>query len=175
MDNKNLGHLRKSYEKNNLNVEDLKGDPIKFFKDWFAEAQACSEIEEPNAMSLTTLGLDDYPKARLVLLKAFKSEGLVFFTNYQSEKGISIEHHSKVGLSFFWAPLERQVIIKGEAEKISNIESDKYFDSRPFGSKIGAIVSDQSRVISDRTVMEAKLEALKIEYQNKEIKHKNFL
>ena len=114
MEDNNLGHLRKSYEKNNLDVEDLKGDPIKFFKAWFAEAEACSEIEEPNAMSLTTLGLDDYPKARLVLLKAFKSDGLVFFTNYLSEKGISIEHHSKVGLSFFWAPLERQVIIKAE-------------------------------------------------------------
>ena len=125
-------------------------------------------------MSLTTLGLDDYPKARLVLLKAFKSDGLVFFTNYLSEKGISIDHHSKVGLSFFWGALERQVIIKGEAEKISNIESDKYFDSRPFGSKIGAIVSDQSRVISDRSVMEAKLEALKIEYQNKEIKRPEY-
>ena len=100
MDDNNLGHLRKSYEKNNLDIEDLKGDPIKFFKAWFAEAEACSEIEEPNAMSLTTLGLDDYPKARLVLLKAFKSDGLVFFTNYLSEKGISIEHHSKVGLSF---------------------------------------------------------------------------
>ncbi len=174
MDDNNLGHLRKSYEKNNLDIEDLKGDPIKFFKAWFAEAEACSEIEEPNAMSLTTLGLDDYPKARLVLLKAFKSDGLVFFTNYLSEKGISIEHHSKVGLSFFWPPLERQVIIKGEAEKISNIESDKYFDSRPFGSKIGAIVSDQSRVISDRTVMEAKMEALKIEYQNKEIKRPEY-
>ena len=85
-----------------------------------------------------------------------------------------IRDSSKVGLSFFWAPLERQVIIKGEAEKISNIESDEYFDSRPFGSKIGAIVSDQSRVISDRTVMEAKLEALKIEYQNKEIKRPEY-
>ena len=93
----------------------------------------------------------------------------MFFTNYLSEKGISIEHHSKVGLSFFWPPLERQVIIKGKAEKISKIESDNYFNSRPLGSKIGAIVS-VNKVISDRTVMEAKLEALEIKYQNEEIK-----
>ncbi len=170
MDNKNLGRLRKSYEKSTLEIEDLNGDPIEFFKIWFTEAEACSEIEEANAMSLSTLGLDNYPKARLVLLKALKSDGFVFFTNYLSEKGISIEHHSKVGLSFFWPPLERQVIIKGKAEKISKIESDNYFNSRPLGSKIGAIVSDQSKVISDRTVMEAKLEALEIKYQNEEIK-----
>ena len=170
MDNKNLGHLRKSYEKSTLEIDDLNGDPIEFFKIWFAEAEACSEIEEANAMSLTTLGLDDYPKARLVLLKALKSAGFVFFTNYLSEKGISIEHHSKVGLSFFWPPLERQVIIKGEAEKISKEESDNYFNSRPLGSKIGAIVSDQSKVISDRSVLEAEMEALEIKYQNEEIK-----
>jgi len=88
MEDKNLGHLRKSYEKNNLDLEDLKGDPIKFFKVWFDEAEACHEIEEPNAMSLTTLGLDDYPKARLVLLKAFNSNGFVFFFFFLSEKGI---------------------------------------------------------------------------------------
>ena len=170
MENNYLRNLRKSYEKNSLEIKDLNNDPMGFFELWFSQADESAEIEEANAMSLTTLGLDDYPKARLVLLKAFSTEGFVFFTNYLSEKGISIEHHSKVGLSFHWPPLERQVIIKGEAEKISSIDSDNYFNSRPKGSKIGAIVSDQSKVISDRSIMEAKLEALEIKYQNQEIK-----
>lgn len=169
MKEEDLGHLRKSYEKNILEIEDLNGDPMGFFNKWFDEAVAHSQIEEANAMSLATLGLDDFPKARIVLLKAFTTEGFIFYTNYQSEKGTSIAHHSKVGLAFFWPPLERQVIIKGEAVKLTNEASDVYFQSRPKGSQIGAIVSDQSKVISDRSIMEAKLEALEIEYAEKDV------
>jgi pyridoxamine 5'-phosphate oxidase len=169
MEQEDLGHLRKSYQKGALNIDDIQNDPMIFFKNWFDQANETQAIEEANAMTLSTLGLDDFPKSRIVLLKALIEEGFVFYTNYQSEKGTSIAHHSKVGLAFFWPPLERQVIIKGEAVKLTNEASDAYFQSRPKGSQIGAIVSDQSKVISDRSIMEAKLEALEIEYAEKDV------
>ena len=169
MEQEDLGHLRKSYQKGALNIDDIQNDPMTFFKNWFDQANETQAIEEANAMTLSTLGLDDFPKSRIVLLKALIEEGFIFYTNYQSEKGTSIAHHSKVGLAFFWPPLERQVIIKGEAVKLTNEASDAYFQSRPKGSQIGAIVSDQSKVISDRSIMEAKLEALEIEYAEKNV------
>ena len=169
MDKEDLGQLRKSYDKSSLDLSDVGDDPIGFFKRWFDEASNHSEIEEANAMSLATLGIDDFPKSRVVLLKAFTDKGFVFYTNYQSEKGLAIAHHPKVGLSFFWPPLERQVIIKGLIQKTPSDLSDEYFNSRPKGSQLGAIVSDQSNIISDRTILEAKLNALEIQYKNEEI------
>lgn len=169
MDKEDLGQLRKSYDKSSLDLSDVGDDPIGFFKKWFDEASNHSEIEEANAMSLATLGIDDFPKSRVVLLKALTDKGFVFYTNYQSEKGLAIAHHPKVGLSFFWPPLERQVIIKGLIQKTPSDLSDEYFNSRPKGSQLGAIVSDQSNVISDRTILEAKLNALEIQYKNEEI------
>ena len=169
MDKEDLGQLRKSYDKSSLDIADVGDDPMGFFKKWFDEASDHSEIEEANAMSLTTLGIDDFPKSRVVLLKAFTDKGFVFYTNYQSEKGLAIARHPKVGLSFFWPPLERQVIIKGLIQKTPSDLSDEYFNSRPKGSQLGAIVSDQSNVISDRTIIEAKLNALEIQYKNEEI------
>ena len=169
MDKEDLGQLRKSYDKSSLDIADVGDDPMGFFKKWFDEASDHSEIEEANAMSLTTLGIDDFPKSRVVLLKAFTDKGFVFYTNYQSEKGLAIAHHPKVGLSFFWPPLERQVIIKGLIQKTPSDLSDEYFNSRPKGSQLGAIVSDQSNVISDRTILETKLNALEIQYKNEEI------
>ena len=169
MDKEDLGQLRKSYDKSSLDLSDIGDNPMGFFKKWFDEASDHSEIEEANAMSLTTLGIDDFPKSRVVLLKAFTDKGFVFYTNYQSEKGLAIAHHPKVGLSFFWPPLERQIIIKGLIQKTSSVMSDEYFNSRPKGSQLGAIVSDQSNVISDRTIIEAKLNALEIQYENEEI------
>ena len=169
MDKEDLGQLRKSYDKSSLDLSDVGDDPIGFFKKWFDEASNHSEIEEANAMSLATLGIDDFPKSRVVLLKAFTDKGFVFYTNYQSEKGLAIAHHPKVGLSFFWPPLERQVIIKGLIQKTPSDLSDEYFNSRPKGSQLGAIVSDQSNVISDRTIIEAKLNALEVQYKNEEI------
>ena len=169
MDKEDLGQLRKSYDKSSLDLSDVGDDPIGFFKKWFDEASNHSEIEEANAMSLATLGIDDFPKSRVVLLKALTDKGFVFYTNYQSEKGLAIARHPKVGLSFFWPPLERQVIIKGLIQKTPSDLSDEYFNSRPKGSQLGAIVSDQSNVISDRTIIEAKLNALEIQYNNEEI------
>ena len=169
MKEKDLGDLRKSYTKNELKAADIANDPIAFFGSWFNEAEHHPEIDEANAMTLATLGLDDYPKARVVLLKAINEKGFVFYTNYQSEKGLSIAHHAKVGLSFFWPALERQVIIKGTAEQLSPEVSNAYFNSRPKGSQLGALVSEQSKVITDRSILEAKLEALEIEYQDKSV------
>jgi pyridoxamine 5'-phosphate oxidase len=169
MKDKDLGHLRKSYTQAILTVADIQNDPLAFFSYWFDQAVQHPDIEEANAMSLATLGLDDFPKARVVLLKALTEEGFIFYTNYQSEKGRSIEHHPKVGLSFFWPALERQVIIKGLAYPLDPEASDLYFESRPKGSQLGALVSDQSKVISDRSILEAKLEALEIEYQDKNV------
>jgi pyridoxamine 5'-phosphate oxidase len=169
MKEKDLGNLRKSYTKNELKAADIANDPMAFFGSWFNEAEHHPEIDEANAMTLATLGLDDYPKARVVLLKAINEKGFVFYTNYQSEKGLSIAHHAKVGLSFFWPALERQVIIKGTAEQLSPEVSNAYFNSRPKGSQLGALVSDQSKVITDRSILEAKLEALEIEYQDKSV------
>ena len=169
MKEKDLGDLRKSYTKNELKAADIANDPIAFFGSWFNEAEHHPEIDEANAMTLATLGLDDYPKARVVLLKAINENGFVFYTNYQSEKGLSIAHHAKVGLSFFWPALERQVIIKGTAEQLKPEVSNAYFNSRPKGSQLGALVSEQSKVITDRSILEAKLEALEIEYQDKSV------
>ena len=169
MKDKDLGHLRKSYTQATLTVADIQNDPLAFFSYWFDQALQHPDIEEANAMSLATLGLDDFPKARVVLLKALTEEGFIFYTNYQSEKGRSIEHHPKVGLSFFWPALERQVIIKGLSSPLDPEASDLYFESRPKGSQLGALVSDQSKVISDRSILEAKLEALEIEYQDKNV------
>ena len=104
MKEKDLGHLRKSYTKNELTAEDIANDPLRFFRTWFDEAEQHPEIDEANAMMLATLGLDDFPKARVVLLKALTEEGFVFYTNYQSDKGLSIAYHTKVGLSFFGLP-----------------------------------------------------------------------
>lgn len=169
MKEKDLGNLRKSYTKNELKAADIANDPMAFFGSWFNEAEHHPEIDEANAMTLATLGLDDYPKARVVLLKAINENGFVFYTNYQSEKGLSIAHHAKVGLSFFWPALERQVIIKGTAEQLKPEVSNAYFNSRPKGSQLGALVSEQSKVITDRSILEAKLEALEIEYQDKSV------
>ena len=164
---KDIGHLRKSYEKGDLSDALKKTSPIALFQDWFVEAEHHPAIEEANAMSIVTLGEDAFPKARIVLLKQFSSEGFVFYTNYTSQKGRAILAYPKVGLSFFWPALERQVIIKGVAEKVSPEQSDAYFYSRPLGSQLGAIASDQSASISSRKVLEDQLKALEAEYKDK--------
>ena len=156
-----LGSLRKSYEKALLSDREKMQNPMNLFARWFTEAEAKPAIEEANAMSLVTKGLDGYPKARVVLLKHYDAEGFVFFTNYESEKGQAITADSRVGISFFWPVLERQVIIKGIAEKITSAASDAYFDSRPLGSRLGALASPQSQVIESRSVLEDNLNILK--------------
>lgn len=126
-------------------------------------------VDEPNAMTVSTVGLDGFPKSRVVLLKKYTHEGFIFYTNYNSEKGKAISENPNLCLSFFWANLERQVIIKGVAEKLPENLSDGYFESRPEGSKLGAVVSEQSTVIDSRAVLEDNLARLEKEYSDKEI------
>ena len=162
-----LGHLRKSYEKGALSDALKTESPLDLFEQWFAEAEAHPAIEEANAMSIVTLGEDQFPKARVVLLKQFSADGFVFYTNYKSEKGRAILAYPKVGVSFFWPALERQVIVKGVAEKVAPAVSDAYFFSRPLGSQLGAMASMQSEVIPSREALEAQLAALEEKYRNK--------
>ena len=167
---KDLGSYRKSYEKSELLEDSIPDNPMQLFQTWFYEVEQADGLDEPNAMTVSTLGLDGFPKNRVVLLKKYNHEGFIFYTNYKSEKGKAIDANPKLCLSFFWPNLERQIIIKGSAEKIASNLSDGYFESRPDGSKLGAIVSYQSSVISSRNVLEQKLEALESEYKGKEIK-----
>nr|WP_299383519.1 pyridoxamine 5'-phosphate oxidase [Allomuricauda sp.] len=164
-----LSGYRKSYEKSDLLEASIKENPLEQFQKWFYEVEAAGGPDEPNAMTLSTLGLDGFPKNRVVLMKKYTHEGLIFYTNYHSEKGKAILANPAVCLSFFWPNLERQVIIKGRAEKIAENLSDGYFESRPLGSRLGAIVSDQSEVIDSREVLEAKLAALEKELEGSDI------
>lgn len=166
---KDLGDYRKSYEKSALVEDSISDNPIQLFQTWFYEVENSDGVDEPNAMTVSTVGLDGFPKSRVVLLKKYTHEGFIFFTNYNSEKGKAINENPNLCLSFFWANLERQVIIKGVAEKLPENLSDGYFESRPEGSKLGALVSDQSTVIDSRAVLEDKLAKLEKEYNGKEI------
>ncbi|PIF00612.1 MAG: pyridoxamine 5'-phosphate oxidase [Maribacter sp.] len=166
---KDLSNYRKSYGKSALIEDAISDNPMELFQKWFYEVEASDTVEEANSMTLSTIGLDGYPKSRVVLLKRYTYEGFIFYTNYESEKGKAIAEDPHVCLSFFWHSMERQVIIKGTAEKIPGNLSDGYFESRPDGSKLGAIVSDQSRVIASREVLEENLKKLEAQYEGKDI------
>lgn len=172
--NRDLGDYRKSYEKKELLEENLSDNPLEVFQKWFHEVDTNFDVGETNAMTLSTLGLDGFPKSRVVLLKKFTYEGFIFYTNYTSEKGKAILNNPKVCLSFFWPAAERQIIIKGTAEKIAENLSDGYFESRPRGSQLGAIVSDQSKVIENRAILETKLQELEKAYEGKDIPRPDF-
>jgi pyridoxamine 5'-phosphate oxidase len=164
-----LSNYRRSYEKSELLETNLPEDPINLFKNWFIEAEEFGVHGEVNAMTVSTLGLDGFPNSRVVLLKQYTHEGFIFFTNYNSDKGRAIAVNSNVCLSFFWQDMERQVIIKGKAEKTSVNISDGYFDSRPEGSRIGAIASDQSCVVPSREYLDERLKQVEKEFEGKEI------
>ncbi|WP_299364151.1 pyridoxamine 5'-phosphate oxidase [Winogradskyella sp.] len=166
---KDLSDYRKSYEKGELLLNKVPENPLELFRDWFMEVDAHFNTEETNAMTISTVGLDGYPKGRVVLLKRYTYEGFIFYTNYNSDKGKDIEANPNVCLSFFWHTAERQIIIKGQAEKIAENLSDGYFESRPRGSQLGALVSNQSEVINDRNTLEQKLKELEQQYEGKEI------
>ncbi len=167
--NTDLGDYRRSYEKGALHLNDVPENPIELFQKWFFEVDQFFEGQETNAMTLSTIGADGFPRNRVVLLKKYTFEGFIFYTNYNSEKGKAIAEHPQVCLSFFWHGAERQVIIKGKAEKIAANLSDGYFESRPRGSQLGALASQQSTVIKDRAVLEERLASLEKAYEGKEI------
>ncbi|WP_313806085.1 pyridoxamine 5'-phosphate oxidase [Flavobacterium sp.] len=164
-----LSNYRKSYEKSELLETNIPDDPMNLFHRWFHETEEFGGEGEVNAMTVSTIGLDGFPKSRVVLLKKFNEEGFVFYTNYNSEKGKAITENPNICLSFFWHSMERQVIIKGIAQKTTELDSDNYFDSRPEGSRLGAIVSPQSDIIPSREYLEKNLNDLEKQYQNSEI------
>ena len=154
---KDLSNHRQSYEKDELLEDNTPKNPIELFQSWFLTADESTSIQEANAMNLSTIGLDGFPKNRIVLLKKFTHEGFIFYTNYNSEKGKAIASNKNVCLSFFWHGLERQIIIKGKTEKIAENLSDSYFQSRPDGSKLGSWASNQSEVVASRKELDHKL------------------
>lgn len=158
-----IGGLRREYQSGGLRRADLHRDPFDQFELWFL--QACEvDLLDPNAMSLATVSADAHPTLRTVLLKYFDRQGFVFFTNLESTKAQQISENPNVSLLFPWLVLDRQVIINGNAEKISTKEALSYFVKRPKGSQLGAWVSKQSRVISSRSILEMKLEEMKRKY-----------
>lgn len=174
MNNNDLSNYRKSYEKGALLKSNVPENPMELFQKWFYEVDNNDSIDEANAMTISTIGLDGFPKGRVVLLKKYTYEGFIFYTNYNSEKGKAITANPNVCLSFFWHTAERQIIIKGKAEKILENLSDGYFESRPRGSQLGAVVSNQSEIISNRQELESKLHNLEKEFEGKEIPRPKF-
>ncbi|CAG9200603.1 Pyridoxine/pyridoxamine 5'-phosphate oxidase [Burkholderia gladioli] len=150
-----LADLRINYSRASLDEVDVASDPIRQFDKWFKEALD-AQLPEPNTMTLATVDAEGRPSARIVLIKGVDERGFVFFTNYESRKGREIAHNPHAALLFYWIELERQVRIEGRIEKTSAAESDSYFASRPVGSRIGAWASEQSTVIADREVLEAR-------------------
>jgi pyridoxamine 5'-phosphate oxidase len=149
----NLAELRLSYTKAGLLEEEADGNAIEQFRVWFNQALE-SEIPEANAMALATAGRDGTPDARMVLLKGFDELGFVFYTNYQSRKARELEQNPRASLLFYWPDLERQVRISGTAARVSEAESDEYFDSRPRGHQLGAWASNQSEPVDSREELE---------------------
>jgi pyridoxamine 5'-phosphate oxidase len=161
---KDLGNYRKTYTKNELLEQNLLQNPIDLFQQWFKEVEQAGGVDEVNAMSISSIGIDGFPKTRIVLLKEITNHGFLFYTNYDSEKGKAISKNPKVCLSFFWPNLERQVIIKGEAQQATSAVSDAYFASRPKGSQLGAIASNQSETVPSRVFLDEKLDNLTQKY-----------
>lgn len=164
-----LSDKRKDYSKNYIDFSSIPDNPIKLFSDWFSEVSESELIDEPYAMNLATLDEDGFPRSRVVLLKEFNSDGFVFYTNYESQKGKALETNPNVCLSFFWDKLEQQVIIRGRAEKIAPIQSDAYFHRRPLESQVGALVSAQSRVIAFDKNLESEVEKRVSELKGQEV------
>jgi len=150
-----ISHLRQEYAQHTLSEETVETNPISQFRKWFDEALK-AEIKEPNAMALGTCGADHQPSVRIVLLKNLDDKGFVFFSNYNSDKGKDLAYNPKAALTILWLGLERQVRIEGNAEKVSAEESDEYFNSRPFGSRLGAWSSPQSQEISKQELLESE-------------------
>lgn len=163
-----ISNLRKDYCQAGLTRADLSDTPFSQFHTWFEQAQSAG-IEEPNAMSISTVSKDGVPSSRTVLLKLYDEKGFVFFTNYSSQKAQEIKNNPNVALLFAWLSLERQIRITGTVKKISKKESFTYFMSRPKGSQIGAWISPQSKIIESREFLTKKLLEMKEKFSNGDI------
>jgi pyridoxamine 5'-phosphate oxidase len=150
-----LGHLRKSYERDTLEETQASSEPLKQFEQWMKEARAWGVVPEPTAMTVATVSPEGRPSTRVVLIKAFDARGIVWYTNYHSRKGRELAGNPFAALQFHWVEMERVVRIEGRVEKVSDAESDAYYASRPLDSRLGAWASPQSEVISSRAVLVA--------------------
>jgi pyridoxamine 5'-phosphate oxidase len=159
-----VAELRKEYTLSGLHRNDLCPDPFDQFRLWFEESVRTAGDREPNAMTLATASRDGVPSARVVLLKSFSARGITFFTNYESRKAQQLAENPRAALNFHWPWLERQIQMEGLVQKVSREESKAYFDKRPIGSRLGAMVSRQSSVIGSRATLEEQLSTLKEEY-----------
>lgn len=165
---KSINNLRREYKLNKLSEKTVQQDPLNQFEKWFKEVLKVGLIE-PNAMILATADNKAKPSVRVVLMKEYGREGFTFFTNYNSRKGQNLSDNSHASILFFWAELERQVRVEGIIKKISRAESKKYFDTRPFESRIAAWTSEQSKMIPGRDYLEAKFQIFKREFKGKQI------
>lgn len=168
MTNEKLQKLREDYSKNSLDEKDVAQNPLEQFKTWMNQALR-SEIPEPNAMTLSTVDGQHKPHSRVVLLKGLEEDGFVFFTNYSSDKGKHLAQNPNASLCFLWLELERQVMINGTVEKISEEESEAYFKQRPYKSQLGALASNQSEVVENRAFLEQKFKELEAQYAEGEV------
>ncbi|TWF44539.1 pyridoxamine 5'-phosphate oxidase [Chitinophaga polysaccharea] len=165
--NQKIADLRKDYRLASLDESEVASYPLSQFDKWWKDA-IHSEIEEPNAMTLATSTPDGHPSARIVLLKSFDEEGFLFFTNYESRKGQELAANPHVTLLFFWRELERQIRIEGTVSKAPMAVSNEYYNSRPLGSRIGAIASPQSKVIPDRSFLEEQVDQVASKYKQED-------
>ena len=165
---KTIADLRQDYTLQGLKETEVNSDPFVQFKEWFDQALNAN-ILEPNAMTIATTTTQGVPSARMVLLKDFDDRGFVFYTNYNSQKAQELAKNPQAALVFWWAELQRQVRICGRVEKVDDAESEQYFYSRPFNSRLGAWASNQSEVIESREVLEKHLQELKAKYQNQDV------
>ncbi|MDY6797544.1 MAG: pyridoxamine 5'-phosphate oxidase [Pseudomonadota bacterium] len=163
-----IGSMRREFETDGLSREDLASHPVAQFQTWFEDART-ARLLEPNAMSLATAGADGMPDVRTVLLKYFDDNGFVFYTNYQSRKARELDENPRAALLFPWIGLNRQVRIQGQVTRVSKTESLRYFMSRPRGSQIGAWVSEQSKAIRSRGILEQKVAEMKRKFGEGEI------
>ncbi len=165
MDNKHLADIRRDYSHSELSEDSVSADPFAQFDRWMNDALK-AELIEPTAMTLSTVGIENRPSSRVVLLKGFDASGFVFFTNYESQKGRELAANPNAAIHFFWPELERQLNIRGAVARTSREESAQYFRSRPFESRIGASASKQSRTIESRDDLEKRVEELRGKYSD---------
>ncbi len=163
-----IADLRKDYTLNGLDVSQAASDFMSQFHNWFDAAWEAGVVE-PNAMHLATVGADGRPSGRIVLLKDLTEGGFVFYTNYDSQKGQELTAHPVAALTFFWPDLERQIRVEGRVERVSEAESDVYFASRPRSSQIGAWVSPQSTVVTNRLVLDERKAEIEAQFDGQPV------
>lgn len=164
----NLNKLKREYQKGEIDIKSLSDNPFHQFKIWFEEAQKANNLE-PNAMMLATATKKGKPSSRTVLLKGIDERGFIFYTNYESRKARELDENPYASATFYWPQLERQVILEGQIEKISTIESDKYFQARPRNSQISSWVSKQDQIIGSRDELEQEFKKIEKKFEGKPI------